>query len=149
MGEIHTANGTASLAFDLRPLPGQDVERLIARLHDLTAHLCASTALTATLEVRRRNPAFFTPYDAAILTTGLAVLTRVGLPLDIAAKAGCTEAGLYGERGIPALVCGAGVAGGNIHAPNEWTALSQLERSVEFYAGVIEAFCLADPVPHA
>ena len=50
---------------------------------------------------------------------------------------------------IPALVCGAGVAGGNIHAPNEWTALSQLERSVDFYAGVIEAFCLADPVPHA
>ena len=73
----------------------------------------------------------------------------MGLPLDIAAKAGCTEAGLYGERGIPALVCGAGVAGGNIHTPNEWTALSQLERSVEFYAGVIEAFCLADPVPHA
>ena len=149
VGEIHAANGTASLAFDLRPLPGQDVDRLIARLQDLAAPLCAATPFVAALEVQRRNPAFFIPHDAAILTTGLAVLARVGLPLEIAAKAGCTEAGLYGERGIPALVCGAGVAGGNIHAPNEWTALSQLERSVDFYAGVIEAFCLADTVPHS
>ena len=92
----------------------------------------------------RRNPAFFTPYDAAILTTGLDVLARVGLPLETAAKAGCTEAGLYGEQGIPALVYGAGVAGGNIHAPNEWASLSQLERSVDFYAGLIETCCLTD-----
>lgn len=149
VGEIHAENGAASLLFDLRPLPGQDVDRLISRLHDLAARVGEAAALMATLEVRRRNPAFFTPYDAAILTTGLAVLARVGLPLETAAKAGCTEAGLYGERGIPALVCGAGVAGGNIHAPNEWTALSQLERSVDVYAGVIAAFCLADPVPPA
>jgi acetylornithine deacetylase/succinyl-diaminopimelate desuccinylase-like protein len=147
VGEIHAENGTATLLFDLRPLPGQDVDLLLARLHDLAVRLCAVAPISARLEVRRRNPAFFTPYDAAILTTGLAVLARVGLPLETAAKAGCTEAGLYGERGIPALVCGAGVAGGNIHAPNEWTALSQLERSVDFYAGVIEAFCLADSVP--
>ncbi|MBI3302377.1 MAG: M20/M25/M40 family metallo-hydrolase [Deltaproteobacteria bacterium] len=147
VGEIHAEHDTASLLFDLRPLPGQDVDRLLARLHDLAVQLGAAAPIATTLEVRRRNPAFFTPYDAAILTTGLTVLARVGLPLETAAKAGCTEAGLYGERRIPALVCGAGMAGGNIHAPNEWTALSQLEHSVDLYAGVIEAFCLTGPVP--
>ncbi|MGH7964140.1 MAG: M20/M25/M40 family metallo-hydrolase, partial [Candidatus Binatia bacterium] len=149
VGQVHAEKDGAGLQFDLRPLPGQDVDLLLTRLHDLAFHLSATVPLTATLEVQRRNPAFFTPYDAAILATGLRVLARVGLPLEIVAKAGCTEAGLYGERGIPALVYGAGVAGGNIHVPNESTALSQLERSVDFYAGVIEAFCLTDSVPHS
>lgn len=149
VGQIHAEKDAADLLFDLRPLPGQNVDLLLTRLSDLASHLSATAPLTATLTVRRRNPAFFTPYDAAILTAGLRVLARVGLPLEVAAKAGCTEAGLYGERGIPALVYGAGVAGGNIHAPNESTSLSQLERSVDFYAGVIEAFCLADSVPHS
>lgn len=149
VGVIHAEACTAHLQFDLRPLPGQDVDRLIARLQALAQHLEGSAPIAATLEVRRRNPAFFTPSDAAILTTGLTVLARVGLPLDIVTKAGCTEAGLYSAHNIPALVYGAGVAGGNIHAPNEWTAISQLERSVDFYAGVIEAFCLADSLPPA
>lgn len=149
VGQIQAEGDTADLLFDLRPLPEQDVDRLLARLQELASRLNTAAPLTATLEVRRRNPAFFTPYDAAILTTGLRVLARIGLPLEVAAKAGCTEAGLYGERSIPALVYGAGVAGGNIHAPNESTTLSQLERSVDFYAGVIETFCLADSLPHS
>jgi len=149
VGQIQAERDTADLLFDLRPLPGQDVDRLLTRLQALAAQLNVAGALTVILEVRRRNPAFFTSYDAAILTTGLRVLANVGLPLEIAAKAGCTEAGLYGERGIPALVYGAGMAGGNIHAPNESTSLFQLERSVDFYAGVIEAFCLADSLSHS
>jgi len=142
LGEIHAEQNTATLLFDLRPLPGQDVDLLLARVQRLATQVSESSTVAVTLEVRRRNPAFFTPYDAAILTTGLDVLARVGLPLETAAKAGCTEAGLYSEQGIPALVYGAGVAGGNIHAPNEWASLSQLERSVDFYAGLIETFCL-------
>jgi acetylornithine deacetylase/succinyl-diaminopimelate desuccinylase-like protein len=75
-------------------------------------------------------------------------MAEIGLPLEVATKTGCTEAGLYGERGIPAVVFSAGMAGGNIHAPNEWTSLSQLQRSVDFYAAIIEAFCCADSFLH-
>jgi acetylornithine deacetylase/succinyl-diaminopimelate desuccinylase-like protein len=55
--------------------------------------------------------------------------------------AGCTEAGLYTGAGIPALVFGAGRAANNVHAPNEWTSVTQLRKAVEFYTAFIEAYC--------
>ena len=148
IGRIHAQHDEARLEFDLRPLPSQDVECLLARLTECIESLQAARNISAHLDVKRHNPAFSTAYDAAILTAALTVLADVGLPLDITTKAGCTEAGVYSQHGIPALVCGAGVSGGNVHAPNEWISLSQLERSVDFYAGLIAAFCLNDSLPY-
>ncbi len=89
-------------------------------------------------------------------------LGRADAKLDWLAKAAAIErlhgqafirplvfTGTYGEeRGTSALVCGAGVSGGNVHAPNKRISLSQLERGVDFYAGLIATFCLNDSLPY-
>lgn len=148
VGELHAEQTEATLLFDLRPLPGQSLEALVSWIQTLISHLLPSyPQVGAVLELKRCNPPLSTPLDAAIFTESLRVMAEVGLPLATATKAGCTEAGLYGERGIPAVVFGAGMAGGNIHAPNERTSLSQLRQSVDFYAAIIEAFCCSDSFP--
>lgn len=149
VGELHAENTRASLLFDLRPLPGQSLEVLTSWMQTLISHLLSShSQVGAVLELKRCNPPLSTPLDATIFTESLRIMAEVGLPLATTTKAGCTEAGLYGERGIPAVVFGAGTAGGNIHAPNEWTSLSQLQRSAGFYTAIIEAFCRTDSLPH-
>jgi acetylornithine deacetylase/succinyl-diaminopimelate desuccinylase-like protein len=149
VGELHAERTEATLLFDLRPLPGQSPEALVSWIQSLLSRLLsAHPQVNAVLELKRRNPPLSTPLDAAIFTESLRIMAEVDLPLATATKAGCTEAGLYGERGIPAVVFGAGMAGGNIHAPNEWTSLSQLRRSVDFYAAIIEALCCSDSLPH-
>jgi acetylornithine deacetylase/succinyl-diaminopimelate desuccinylase-like protein len=65
----------------------------------------------------------------------------MGRSLELAAKSGCTEAGLYAQAGIPAVVFGPGRSAGNIHAPNEHVAVAELEAAVEFYTRIIREQC--------
>ncbi len=146
---LHAEGREATLLFDVRPLPGQGTEALGLWLQGLLRRLLASyPSLHATLKLQRSNPPLWTPLDSEIVRGALQALARVGLPLETGTKAGCTEAGLYGEAGVSALVFGAGKAGGNIHAPNEWVSLSQLQKSADFYAALIETFCCSDSFPH-
>jgi acetylornithine deacetylase/succinyl-diaminopimelate desuccinylase-like protein len=83
------------------------------------------------------------PAPASLINPALAAMAAAGLPQTVATEAGCTEAGLYASNGIPAVVFGAGRARGNIHAPNEWTSVTELERATAFYAAFVRSFCRA------
>jgi acetylornithine deacetylase/succinyl-diaminopimelate desuccinylase-like protein len=54
----------------------------------------------------------------------------------------CTEAGLFYQKGFPALAFGPGVARGNVHGPNEHNLMPQLQQAVSFYERMIEKVCL-------
>ena len=70
-----------------------------------------------------------------------AALRAARVPVRMAAKAGCSEAGLYARVGIPSVVIGPGRAKGNIHRPNESVPLSQLKAAVRFYQAFLERTC--------
>ena len=63
---------------------------------------------------------------------------RAGVPIAHSVKTGCTEAGVYAAAGLHAVVFGPGPSAGNIHAPNEYNLLSEVESAVRFYAALLE-----------
>ena len=65
-----------------------------------------------------------------------------GLPLRWGKKLACTEAGVYGQWGVPAYVWGPGVSTGNVHRPNESIALRDLEKAADFYEALFRSWCL-------
>ena len=141
IGRIDGRGSTLSLTFDVRCLPGDDGGVLRSRVADIAAQLEATyVGIRASIVVERED-APLPPAPTEVIEPALAALAAAGLPRRFATKAGCTEAGLYASRGIPAAVFGAGRAAGNIHAPNECTSVAQLRQAVEFYVAFIGAFC--------
>ena len=103
--------------------------------------LLALFVLLQLIPVERDNPPLHTPADGAVVRASLAALAALGRPLELGAKAGCTEAGVYAATGIPSVVFGPGRAAGNVHAPNEHVAVAELREAVEFYTRIIGEHC--------
>lgn len=119
--------------WEIRPLPGENAEILIKRFHDYAATL---------LKEMRKT------YDKAdIVTVPKSRMAAVTLPahgtsqaqlVKLCAQANQefavsfgTEAGVFNDHGIPAIVCGPG----NIeqaHKPNEFIDAQQIAKCVEF-----------------
>ena len=141
IGSIEGRGETLTLAFDVRPLPGSDMRVIRAKLEAIASEIEGSYAgVRASVAIERENPALASA-PPGLVDMALDAMRVVGLPRAVGAMAGCTEAGLYADGGIPAVVFGAGQAAGNIHAPNEWTSITQLRRAVEFYTAFIEVYC--------
>ena len=141
IGRIEGRGETLAIAFDVRPLPGSEMRLMRARLAAIADEIQERYAgLRARVAIEKENPAL-APAPAALIGMALDAMGAAGLPRAVGAMAGCTEAGLYTDAGIPALVFGAGRAANNVHAPNEWTSITQLRKAVEFYAAFIEAYC--------
>jgi acetylornithine deacetylase/succinyl-diaminopimelate desuccinylase-like protein len=141
IGRIEGRGEALTLAFDVRPLPGSDVRVIRAKLEAIASEIEGNYAgVSASLAIERKNPALVSA-PPGLVDMALDAMRVVGLPRAVGTMAGCTEAGLYADRGIPAVVFGAGRAAGNIHAPNEWTSITQLQQAVEFYTAFIEAYC--------
>jgi succinyl-diaminopimelate desuccinylase len=142
IGLIDGRGTDLAVTFDVRTLPGDDGAAMRTRIEGLARKLEERYAGVRVRLVIERDNRALAPAPPGLVDRALAVMESVGLPRTVAAKAGCTEAGLYAGAGIPAVVFGAGQAAGNIHAPNEWTSIAQLYRAVDFYAAFIEAFCV-------
>jgi succinyl-diaminopimelate desuccinylase len=69
-------------------------------------------------------------------------LTSMGLSDEIGTQSVLSEANVFSRFGIACVVIGPGASAGNSHAPNESVRLRDLNRAVDFYAGVIERVCL-------
>jgi acetylornithine deacetylase len=125
--------------WEIRPLPGEQADRIYARFE---AHCQQKMVM-----LRARHP------DAGIVTRPISHMTAVTLPVhaaescrqvmhcarsnrELAVSFG-TEAGVFNEHGIPAIICGPG----NIeqaHKPNEFIATSQIGECVEFMSRLME-----------
>jgi acetylornithine deacetylase len=131
LGRVAFADGIVELTFDLRPVPGIDARAAASRL--------AGDGVE--IECVRRNPALHTAADAPLVRAVASAQRGLGLGERIATKATCTEAGLLAEAGLDAVVLGPGLSIGNVHRPNEYTHIAQLEQAAALYAQVVETLC--------
>ena len=91
--------------------------------------------------LERDNPALAVERDAPVVKLAASALRAARLPVKIAAKSGCSEAGLYNRVGIPSVVIGPGRSTGNIHQPNESASVKQLKAAVRFYQAFVQKAC--------
>ncbi len=120
----------AGLTFSVRPWPGFDRAGWEATLHTAAAAIDPTIALACQVD--------HTPFggdDAAPAALRALIAARVDgfVALDF-----WTEAALYQEAGIGAVVVGPGDIG-CAHAADEWVAIADLDWAVELIAGVYEA----------
>lgn len=130
--ELRPHEDVCAIRFDVRPVPGVDVETVVKPLE-----------ARATVEKVRANPPLCTPRSAALVKALERAQRAAGRAPCIATKATCTEAGLLAASGgLEVLVFGAGLSVGNVHRPNEHTRISELEAARRVYRGVIEELCM-------
>ncbi|MEX2207446.1 MAG: M20/M25/M40 family metallo-hydrolase [Myxococcota bacterium] len=132
LGRVSLEGAQAVFRFDVRPIPGDDAEALVAPLRDVAEIACV-----------RANPPLATRRDAPLVQALEAAQRAVGLPVRVTTKATCTEAGLLASTGLDAIVLGPGPSVGNVHKPNEHTRISELHRAVALYHALFERLVLA------
>lgn len=125
--------------FEFRPLPGEDVEALIAELRDFAV----STILPEMRAVQPQTkididdisaaPALDTPADAEV-TQLAAALTGENTTMKVAFG---TEGGLFSAAGIPTIICGPGSID-QAHKPDEYIELDQVARCERFLNRLID-----------
>jgi len=142
LGRVTASGDRLEATLDFRCVPGESSEVIVTALEQFIDRQRKLRRIRVALDVERDNPALHVPADAPVVSASLAALAEMGRSLALGAKAGCTEAGLYAQAGIPAVVFGPGRSAGNIHAPNEHVAVAELEAAVEFYARIIREQCV-------
>ncbi|MBB5319736.1 acetylornithine deacetylase [Marinobacter oulmenensis] len=125
------------LHFDLRPLPGMNMDTLRQTILDRMRPLAQRRELKLTFEPLFDGvPPFETPADAALVK---ACEKLTGQPAQSVAFA--TEAPWLQILGLETLVMGPGSID-QAHQPDEYLELSQLQPTVDILKGLIKAFCL-------
>ncbi|NBX03698.1 MAG: acetylornithine deacetylase [Alphaproteobacteria bacterium] len=116
--------------WEIRPLPGENADILVARFK-----------------------AYCATFDTEISTRPMSRMTGVTLPQkgekacqhvmhcantnqQLAVSFG-TEAGVFQDNGIPAIICGPGSIE-QAHKPNEWIEISQIGECVEFLLRLVD-----------
>jgi acetylornithine deacetylase len=125
--------------FEIRPLPGEDIEPMIAELRELaeTRLLPEMRAVRPdtgiTIEERSAAPALSTPEDAEV-TQLVAALSGANVTVKVPFG---TEGGLFSAAGIPSIICGPGSID-QAHKPDEFVALDQIARCEAFLQRLID-----------
>ncbi len=124
----------AEARFGLRPPPGIDP---VALAQEMFALAPAGTSAPATGTVVFSGPPLPAPNMARdVAARARAFAERVGIalapPVDF-----WTEASLFSEASVPALVCGPGNIA-QAHTADEWVALTELDAAVVAYRKILE-----------
>jgi acetylornithine deacetylase len=143
LGYIHGGDnpnricGHCELQFDLRQLPGMDLDGLRQALqHRLEQLLFDSGVELQLVPLFEGIPAMETPREAAIVE---ALETLTGHPAGAVAFG--TEGPYLKRLGMETVICGVG----NIeqaHQPDEYVPLDQLQPGIELIRALVKAFCL-------
>lgn len=123
----------AEFVFEHRFLPGVDPQQVFAEVQDYARALVPQMAIDGAsgrieFETLTAYPGMSTASDDPIVKAALRILgseraTKVGFG---------TEGGLFGQEGMPAVICGPGDIG-HAHKPNEYVTLEQLARCESFF----------------
>jgi acetylornithine deacetylase len=125
--------------FEVRPLPGDDVDALIAELRDFAANrvLPEMRAVRAetdiVIEELSSAPGLNTRTDEEV-TQLAAALTGANETMKVSFG---TEGGLFQAAGIPAVICGPGSID-QAHKPDEFIELAQIARCEAFLQRLID-----------
>ncbi len=147
---LHTgtiAGGTAlnivpaecRFAFEIRNLPGDDADALLAEIRDFAARhvepemqaVDRGTGVSFMTELGL--PGLATAEDAEVTTLAKALAEANGT----AKVSFGTEAGLFSDAGIPTIVCGPGSIE-QAHKADEWIALEQIAAGESFVHRLLE-----------
>lgn len=130
---------SCDLLFDVRLMPGMDVDATAAELREIVDAEVAGSRLGAKMILPMRPlPPMLTPADSAIVR---AVEELSGMPAATVAFA--TEGPFLNALGCDTVVFGPG----NIdtaHQPNEWVAVDKMLRMRGILRTLIERFCCDD-----
>ena len=146
LGHIHGGDNPnricaeAELHFDLRPLPGMDLEELQAQLCQRLEHALSDSA--ATLELRPLFPGLppmETPEDACIIQ-----VARELTGAEPGTVAFGTEGPFLAALGMEVVVLGAGDID-QAHQPDEYVSVDRIEPMIKLLRGFIRRFCLEPP----
>jgi acetylornithine deacetylase len=131
-----------SFEFEFRCLPEDDAAALLAEIQDYAARELEPTMRAIapgtgfTWEMMSSFPGLDLPTDAEIVTLAKA-LAGANATGKVAFG---TEAGLFQNSGIPAVICGPGSID-QAHKPNEFVALEQLALCTRFMDRLLERVC--------
>ena len=125
---------SCDVRFGFRPLPSQSVDELLA----LFRGIAPPGELDGFEELFRGPPLPAARGEAAArqLESSRALATRLGLPIGAAVNF-WTEASLFSEAGLDAIVFGPGDIA-QAHAADEWVALDELRRAAVHYLRIID-----------
>jgi acetylornithine deacetylase len=128
--------------FEFRHLPGDDPEKLFEEVK-------AFAETTLLPEMRRVDPSSGFEWEVLSIMPGLDVATesppaRLALGLtdfrDVGKVSYGTEASLFQQAGIPAIVCGPGSIE-QAHKPNEYVSLDQIAQCEAFLRRLMQRMC--------
>lgn len=138
-GVVRSSERAITLEFELRPPPLLSLEAVRSGIAALSDGLARDFPdLVVELRELRASPGYRAPLDSEVVTVGMEAQTRAGILISHSVKSGCTEAGVYAAAGLAPVIFGPGPFEGNIHAPNEFNLLSEVELAVRFYTAVLE-----------
>jgi len=144
VGVIQIKKRSLKVLVDFRIHPEDKNREVFLFFKRLMKKVLGRRKLHASFRIERDGPPLSVSPKSPIVRLAREVSRSVGEPFRLAKKPSCTEAGYLGEAGIPALVFGPGRSAGNIHAPNEYNELRQLERTKRLYKALIQRYCLRD-----
>lgn len=143
LGHIHGGDnpnricGHCELQFDLRPLPGMEIDTLRGELRERLDQLLAGSGLAWELiPVFEGIPALETPRDAAIVKA-MEALTGV----EAGAVAFGTEAPYLKPLGLQTVICGPGNIA-QAHQPDEYLPSEHIQPAINLIQSLVRQFCL-------
>jgi acetylornithine deacetylase/succinyl-diaminopimelate desuccinylase-like protein len=137
-GLVHLRDGELAHTVDVRRVPGPGPSAALdAHLERLRGLGAAGLAVDCVLDAAP----FAAAADSRIVADLEAVLAARAMPTSPELKSGTTEATVYAQAGMDVVVFGPGVAGGNIHKPNERVPLADLHAATDIYEALILRFC--------
>ena len=119
--------------FDIRAMPGLDVEAIERRLAEFAETECLPAmqriAPEAGIAIRRANQV--PPFAADSTSDIVALALKLAGENATNAVSYATEAGLFQDAHVPAVVCGPGDIA-QAHTADEWIAVTEIERCLAF-----------------
>ena len=134
--EMNVVPDKCTLGIDIRTVPGQDNEAIVAEIeHILSALRESRPKFEATVSVVRQVRAMETDNNCAFvrdfcLAVGISQTKAVGFT---------TDGPHFAELGSPVLIFGPG-NGELCHKPDEYIEIADLDRAVQYYKGIIRHF---------
>lgn len=124
---------SCSFVFDIRAMPGLDIDAIERRLVDFAETECLPAmrlvAPKAAIDIQQVNRV---PPFAADQSSDIVALTlKLAGENQTSAVSYATEAGLFQTGGVPSVVCGPGDIA-QAHTADEWIAISEIERCLAF-----------------
>lgn len=124
---------TCAVTFDVRALPGIDIDAIEKRLVDFAEETCVPEmrriAPEAGVSIRQVNRV--PPFAADPMSEIVALTLKLAEQNETSAVSYATEAGLFQAAGVPSVVCGPGDIA-QAHTADEWLAISELDRCLSF-----------------